>query len=131
MRRTQRASFGECDHEWLARASASRVPGDPVGQALAKRPRGTTVLLSHSPLEMERAARAGAELMLSGHTHGGQIWPFGYLVGIFYPLVAGRYDVDGMTVIVGRGTGTWGPRMRLWHRAEILKVTLRRPSAPT
>jgi hypothetical protein len=67
--------------------------------------------------------------MLSGHTHGGQIWPFGYLVRIFYPLVAGRYDVDGMTVIVGRGTGTWGPRMRLWHRGEILKVTLRRPSA--
>jgi predicted MPP superfamily phosphohydrolase len=106
-----------------------RLPGDPLDQALANRPSGTTVLLSHSPLEVDRAARAGVDLMLSGHTHGGQIWPFGYMVQIAYPHLAGRYDVDGMTVIVSRGTGTWGPRMRLWHRAEIVKVTLRRSPA--
>jgi len=38
--------------------------------------------------------------MLCGHTHGGQVWPFGYVVRIFYPLLAGRYDVSGMTAIV-------------------------------
>jgi predicted MPP superfamily phosphohydrolase len=85
------------------------------------------VLLSHTPWQADRAARAGAELMLSGHTHGGQIWPFGYLVQTAYPLLAGRYDVDGMPMIVSRGTGTWGPRMRLWHRSEILRVTLHAP----
>jgi hypothetical protein len=98
---------------------------DPVGAALAGRPPGATVLLSHSPLELERAAAAGAELVLCGHTHAGQIWPFGYLVRLSYPRFAGRYEVGGATVIVGRGTGTWGPRMRLWQRGEILKVVLR------
>jgi predicted MPP superfamily phosphohydrolase len=99
--------------------------GDPVLQALVGRPPVSTILLSHTPWQAERAAKAGAGLMLSGHTHGGQIWPFGYLVRTRYPLLEGRYEVDGMTVIVCRGTGTWGPRMRLWRPGEILRVTLR------
>jgi predicted MPP superfamily phosphohydrolase len=84
-----------------------------------------TVLLSHTPWGAEQAANAGAGLMLCGHTHGGQIWPFGYIVKRFYPLLAGRYAVDGMTVIVSRGAGLWGPPMRLWKPGEIIKVTLR------
>jgi predicted MPP superfamily phosphohydrolase len=101
------------------------VAGDFVGAALAGRPPGAAVLLSHSPLELERAAAAGAGLVLSGHTHGGQIWPFGYFVRLSYPRLAGRYEVGGATVIVSRGAGTWGPRMRLWKRGEILRVVLR------
>jgi len=99
--------------------------GDPISQALADRPPGAAILLSHTPWEAERAAKAGVGLMLCGHTHGGQIWPFDYLVRSRYPLLEGRYEVDGMTVIVCRGTGTWGPRMRLWRPSEILRVTLR------
>jgi predicted MPP superfamily phosphohydrolase len=99
---------------------------DLITKALTGRPPGATVLLSHTPWQAEKAAAAGAGLMLSGHTHGGQIWPFGYLTRQAYPLLAGRYEVDGMPVIVCRGTGTWGPRMRLWHPAEILRVTLRK-----
>ena len=99
--------------------------GDPMAQALVGRPPGATILLSHTPWQAERAAKAGVGLMLSGHTHGGQIWPFDYLVRIRYPLLEGRYEVDGMTVIVCRGTGTWGPRMRFWRPSEILRVTLR------
>jgi predicted MPP superfamily phosphohydrolase len=106
------------------RRSGSEV--DHVSKALADRPSGTTVFLSHTPWQSEKVARAGVGLMLSAHTHGGQIWPFGYLVRLFYPLLAGRYEVEGMPVIVSRGTGTWGPRMRLWRRGEILRVTLRR-----
>lgn len=98
--------------------------GNPVYKALTGRPPGATVLLSHTPWQADKAARAGAGLMLSGHTHGGQIWPFGYLVQHIYPLLGGRYEVDGMPVIVCRGTGTWGPRMRLWRPGEILRVTL-------
>jgi predicted MPP superfamily phosphohydrolase len=99
--------------------------GDPLSQALLGRPPGATILLSHTPWQAEKAAKKGVGLMLSGHTHGGQIWPFDYLVRKRYPLFEGRYEVNGMTVIVCRGTGTWGPRMRLWRPSEILRVTLR------
>jgi predicted MPP superfamily phosphohydrolase len=108
---TGRRQFGQVDH--------------PVEKALAGRPAGATVLLSHSPLKAEAAAGAGAGLMLSGHTHDGQIWPFGYLVRFAYPLLGGRYEVGGMCVIVCRGSGTWGPRMRLWLPSELVRITLR------
>ena len=104
----------------------SGLGGDPISEALAGRPFGATVLLSHTPWQVEKAAKAGTGLMLCGHTHGGQIWPFSYLIRLRYPLLAGRYEVKGMTVIVCRGTGTWGPRMRLWRPGEILRVTLHR-----
>ena len=97
---------------------------EDIAQALTNRPPGTTILLSHSPLQAETAAKDGVQLMLSGHTHGGQIWPFGYLVRRWYPRFAGVYTVDNMSLIVSRGTGTWGPRMRLWRPGEILRITL-------
>jgi predicted MPP superfamily phosphohydrolase len=100
----------------------------PLERALANRPSGATILLSHSPWQADVAARLGAGLMLSGHTHNGQLWPFNYLVGLKYPLLGGRYDVGGMSVIVSRGTGTWGPRMRLWRPGEIVRITLRSPN---
>ena len=96
-----------------------------IERALAHRPPGAVILLSHSPLQPEKAAALGVGLMLSGHTHSGQVWPFNYLVRLSNPLVGGRYEIGGMTVIVGRGTGTWGPRMRLWRPSEILRITLR------
>jgi len=82
------------------------------------------ILLSHSPTDVQQAAAAGVGLMLSGHTHNGQIWPFNYLVRLFYPYITGRYVIDGMTLIVGRGAGLWGPRMRLWQRGELVEITL-------
>jgi predicted MPP superfamily phosphohydrolase len=95
-----------------------------LATALAARPVGATVLLSHAPVQADFAAGKGVDLMLSGHTHGGQIWPFDYVVKQRFPLLEGMYEVGGMRVIVSRGTGTWGPRMRLWRPAEILRVTL-------
>jgi uncharacterized protein len=101
--------------------------GSRVDAALAGRPPGAaTILASHAPEEVERAARAGVGLMLSGHTHDGQIWPFRYLIRLRYRYLAGRYEVEGMPLLVCRGTGTFGPRMRLWRRSEILRITLRR-----
>ena len=91
--------------------------------------KGAKVLLSHSPLQVGQAARADAGLMLSGHTHAGQIWPFSLLVEQYYPYLVGRYQVGAMTLIVSRGTGLWGPRMRLWKTGEIIEVTLRRAGA--
>lgn len=103
------------------------LDSDPVRKALEGRPAGATLFLSHTPWKAEEAAGLGASLMLAAHTHGGQIWPFNFLVRLSYPLVEGRYDVNGMPVIVCRGTGTWGPRMRLWKPGEILRITLRAP----
>lgn len=101
---------------------------DGLATALAGRPTGATILLSHTPWLAERAAEMGVGLMLSGHTHDGQIWPFGYLVRLQYRLVGGFYRVGPLQVLVSRGTGTWGPRMRLWRPSEIWVLTLRSPA---
>lgn len=135
----EEAGFRRLENQWAEAAQGLILSGvddltnhkrrnfdaDPLALALANRPEGATILLSHTPWQIERAAQAGVELMLSGHTHGGQIWPFGYFVQKFYPFIAGRYNINGMTLLVGRGAGTWGPRMRLWRRSEIIKITLR------
>jgi uncharacterized protein len=110
-----------------SRRRSGRPYAEFVDRALAGRPAGATIFVSHTPWLVEKVADQGVALMLSAHTHDGQIWPFSYLVRLTYPLMAGRYDVHGMPVIVCRGTGTWGPRMRLWHRSEILRVILRAP----
>lgn len=94
--------------------------GDPAVTAGFMREAGFEVLRNRWA-----EPRAGVDLMLSGHTHGGQLWPFGYLVRQVFPLYQGRHEVEGMPLIVSRGTGTWGPRMRLWRPAEILRITLR------
>jgi len=85
------------------------------------------VFLSHTPIEADVAAEVGAGLMLCGHTHGGQIWPFNFLVQLRYPELVGRFAHAPMTLIVSRGAGTWGPRMRLWEPGEIVLITLRAP----
>ena len=102
------------------------LDGDPIGRAFRGAPAGTKVLLSHSPLQTKAAAAAGASVMLSGHTHAGQIWPFTYLCAIPYPHQAGLYRERGLQLVVHRGTGTWGPPMRLFLPSEIVEVTLRR-----
>ncbi|HUV64131.1 MAG TPA: metallophosphoesterase [Sedimentisphaerales bacterium] len=104
---------------------SSTGSADRVRQVLASKPLGAAaVFLSHRPQMFDEAASAGVGLMLCGHTHGGQIWPFSYVVGLMNPLLAGRYEMGGMPVIVSRGTGTWGPRMRLWAPGEILRITM-------
>ena len=100
--------------------------GDSITRVLDGQPEGAVILLSHAPRHYDAAAEAGVDLMLSGHTHGGQIWPFGYVVEQFFPMYEGQHEIGGMSLIVSRGTGTWGPRMRLWRPAEILHITLRR-----
>ena len=82
------------------------------------------VLLAHDPSTFERASKLGVDLQLSGHTHGGQIWPFGLLVRLVIPFVAGRYAKNGAELYVSRGTGFWGPPMRIFAPAEITEITL-------
>ena len=115
----------------LAGLDRGRSRRADVGRALAGRPPGAaTILVSHTPSDVEAAARAGVGLMFAGHTHDGQIWPFRHVVGTQFNYLAGRYHVGGMPLIVSRGAGTWGPRMRLWFPGEIVKVTLRAAQRP-
>ncbi len=98
---------------------------DRIAQALSGiPPDAATIFLSHRPQGMSEAAAAGVELMLCGHTHGGQLWPFTYVSAAVNDLLMGKYVINGMPVIVTRGMGTWGPRMRLWLPGEILRITL-------
>jgi predicted MPP superfamily phosphohydrolase len=94
--------------------------------ALAGRdPERELVLLAHQPRHVDEAAEHDVGLQLSGHTHGGQMWPFGALVGLVQPYVAGLHRHTGRTQIyVSRGTGFWGPPMRVAAPAEIACIVL-------
>jgi predicted MPP superfamily phosphohydrolase len=104
--------------------------GEDLPRALHGRDRGCpAVLLAHDPSTFKRASALGVDLQLSGHTHGGQIWPFGVLVRLAIPFVAGRYRRHGAELYVSRGTGFWGPPMRLFAPAEIGELVLRSAGA--
>jgi len=87
-------------------------------------PSRAAVLLAHQPRGVERAAALGMGLQLSGHTHGGQIWPWSLAVRLAFPYFRGLYQVDGMALYVSNGCGFWGPPVRVGAPAEIVKVVL-------
>ncbi|WP_339127900.1 metallophosphoesterase [Streptomyces sp. f51] len=88
------------------------------------------LLLAHQPKFIDRAAAAGIDLQLSGHTHGGQIWPFHHLVRIDQPTVAGLSRHGDRTLLyTSRGTGFWGPPFRVFAPSEITLLVLRSPQA--
>lgn len=82
--------------------------------------------LMHEPdfRQMKKASDAGIDLMLSGHTHSGQIFPFTLLVKARYRFLSGTYLLGNMDIHVSQGTSTWGPKMRLGTRNEITHITL-------
>jgi len=83
------------------------------------------VLLSHQPRSIHLAAKFGVGLQLSGHTHGGQVWPWNYLVRLQQPYVAGLARHGSTYIYVSPGTGYWGPPMRLGTQSEITRIVLR------
>ena len=86
------------------------------------------VMLAHQPVQIREVSAVGAGLQLSGHTHGGQIWPFNYLVRIDQPVVQGLSRHGERTQLyTSRGTGFWGPPFRVFAPSEITLITLRRP----
>lgn len=106
-------SFGKDHGPDLARALAGRDPSHPV------------ILLAHQPKAATEAAEHGVDLQLSGHTHGGQIFPFNFLVKLQQPFVAGLHKLRDTLIYVSPGTGYWGPPMRVGAPAEITDITLR------
>ena len=81
-------------------------------------------LLAHQPKSAFAARAAGFDLQLSGHTHGGQYFPFNLLVRLFQPFVAGLHRLEEMWLYVSRGTGDWGPPLRLGAPSEITLIQL-------
>ncbi len=89
-----------------------------------------TLLLAHQPKSIELVEDHHYDLMLSGHTHGGQIFPFGFLVMLQQPFLAGLHAVTASKqIFVSRGTGYWGPPVRVFAPSEISVLTLKHQTA--
>ena len=108
--------------DWLfcrqRRRAAKELLGGPDGVF--------TLWLDHEPRELRQAEAAGADLILCGHTHAGQLWPVGLVARLFRfnELNYGRKQVGRATAIVSGGTGTWGYRLRTEGRTELVCVEL-------
>jgi len=99
--------------------------GEDLPKALGGRdPERELVLLAHQPRTIHEAQNHGVGLQLSGHTHGGQIWPWTYLVRLQQPVVQGLAQFGKTQIFVSNGTGYWGPPMRLGAPAEITELIL-------
>ena len=87
-------------------------------------PSRPTILLAHQPVLVDDAAARGVDLQLSGHTHGGQMWPFHYIVRLVQPSLAGLSTVGDTQLYVTRGAGFWGPPVRIGAPPDITVVSL-------
>lgn len=130
--RNQRVAIGGAEGFDLAGVddyTAAGWPGhgEDLAAALANRdPSRAVVLLAHQPRQVRRTAGHGVDLQLSGHTHGGQIWPWHYIVKLQQGgLLGGRYDYQGTQLYVSRGCGYWGPPVRVLAPLEIPRIILR------
>ncbi|AXE22631.1 metallophosphoesterase [Streptomyces globosus] len=99
--------------------------GPDFRAALGDRDRGrAAVLMAHQPVVIHEAVRHGVDLQLSGHTHGGQLWPGEYLADLANPTVAGLERYGDTQLYVSRGAGAWGPPVRVGAPSDITVVEL-------
>ena len=82
------------------------------------------ILLAHQPKDVEYALKYGFDLQLSGHTHGGQYFPFSLLVQMAHPFIKGLYKRENTWIYINQGTGYWGPPLRIGTEPEITEITL-------
>ncbi|MFJ1599344.1 metallophosphoesterase [Streptomyces sp. NPDC088261] len=106
-------------------AGESEGDGPDFAKALGDRDRArASVLLAHQPIVIHDAVRHGVDLQLSGHTHGGQLWPGNYLAELANPTVAGLERYGDTQLYVTRGAGAWGPPVRVGAPSDITVVEL-------
>ncbi|MFH8623763.1 metallophosphoesterase [Streptomyces vietnamensis] len=106
-------------------AGESEGRGPDFARALGDRDRArAAVLLAHQPIVVHDAVRHGVDLQLSGHTHGGQLWPGNYLAELANPTVAGLERYGDTQLYVSRGAGAWGPPVRVGAPSDITIVEL-------
>ncbi|WP_433292503.1 metallophosphoesterase [Actinoplanes sp. CA-030573] len=110
-------------------AAGSGVPGHHADHEAALEGADPTLpilLLAHQPAQIQGAVAHGVDLQISGHTHGGQMWPFHYLVRLDQPVLQGlSHHGDRTLLYTSRGTGFWGPPFRVFAPSEITLLTLR------
>ncbi|MFD3588649.1 metallophosphoesterase, partial [Streptomyces sp. NPDC058683] len=112
-------------------AGVNDIAGESTGQgpdfdrALGDRdPARACVLLAHQPVQIHEAVRHHVDLQLSGHTHGGQLWPGNLIAAAANPTVAGLDRYGDTQLYVSRGAGAWGPPTRVWAPSDITVVEL-------
>ncbi|HEU5073358.1 MAG TPA: metallophosphoesterase [Polyangiaceae bacterium] len=126
--RNERVSIGDGAAAFDLAGVDDYSAGSPdLAKALAGRDSSRElILLAHQPKAIHEAERLGVGLQLSGHTHGGQLWPWKYLVRLQQPVVSGLEQIGRALIYVSNGTGYWGPPMRLGAPAEITQIVLDR-----
>ena len=127
--RNEHVQIGGDDGFDLAGIDDASAHGDGHGPDLHKALDGrdgsrACVLLAHQPRGIDLADRLGVDLQLSGHTHGGQMVPWNFLVRLQQPFIAGLHKLARAQIYVSRGTGYWGPPMRVGAPAEITEIEL-------
>lgn len=104
--------------------------GPDFGKALGDRDRTrTSVLMAHQPVVIHDAVKHGVDLQLSGHTHGGQLWPNNFIADLANPTLAGLERYGDTQLYVTRGAGAWGPPVRVGAPSDITVVELASPRA--
>jgi predicted MPP superfamily phosphohydrolase len=120
-----RGAFELAGTDDITSRAMARGHGEDVARAVSGRdPALPLVLLAHHPSSIRSAQNAGVDLQLSGHTHGGQLLPLGWLARLFEPHVAGLARFGHTWLYVSEGTGFWGPPMRVGTACEIAAITL-------
>ncbi|MFJ8106960.1 metallophosphoesterase [Streptomyces sp. NPDC096132] len=116
---------------WFDLAGVNDIAGESEGQGpdftRALGDRDTTracVLLAHQPVQIDDAVRHGVDLQLSGHTHGGQLWPGNLIAGAANPTLAGLERYGDTQLYVSRGAGAWGPPTRVGAPSDITVIEL-------
>lgn len=126
--RTELAGFDLAGVNDISGADHDHAPDH--AKALGDRdPSRAVVLLAHQPVMIHEAVRYNVDLQLSGHTHGGQLWPGNYLAELANPTVAGLEAYGDTRLYVTRGAGAWGPPVRVGAPSDITIVTLASPRA--
>jgi predicted MPP superfamily phosphohydrolase len=110
--------------DFSAAAFDAARTSDPVAALAGSPPDLLRILLAHQPRSAGAAEAAGFDLQLSGHTHGGQFWPWNHFVRLQQPFTAGLRRLGQLTVYISRGTGYWGPPKRFGAPSEITLLRL-------
>ncbi len=102
----------------------SHHKSDPIIAQRGSQEGDIKILLSHQPQSIYQAVKVNYDLQISGHTHGGQLFPWTYVTDLVQPYIHGLYKVENTQLYVSRGTGYWGPPIRIGAPAEIALLEL-------
>jgi uncharacterized protein len=119
-------SFYLAGREDAAKLNFTNKPRLPLEEVIKDADKNyPIILMDHSPFKVDEAVSNGIDLMLSGHTHNGQLWPINYIVGLIFKVSYGLEEFGATKVYVSCGYGTWGPPARLGSTPELVEMNIR------